>query len=238
MRDFDKVKTDQKTPDILDAENGGEMIETESENVNDDKYIIYNNNIELLTDEFIDKEYPNTSIDDLKQNKSFFPLLIKYIYNNYIGDFFKNKLCYKLQGIKPRYDDINVIDHLFDIYIDLIYKYKFNNRASITEFSLFTGIERHTIMSWLNGDIDNSIINNTDHDKRRYITKEYATAVQKWVYFCEQTLTDGNGVMEIFLLKSVHGFRDQNNTLTVEHVLKPVIDADALPDLIGINGKN
>ena len=94
------------------------------------------------------------------------------------------------------------------------------------------------------GDIDNNIINNNnntvDHDKRRYITKEYVTAVQKWVSTCEQSLVDGNGelVKEIFLLKAVHGFRDQNNTITVEHVMKPVIDADNLPDLIGINSKN
>lgn len=226
--------SDMITNRITDTDNS-EMIKTEN---NDDTYIIYNNSIELLTDDFISTNYPNKSQEELKQDKAFFPLLINYIYNNYLGDYFKNKISYKLKGIKPRYDDINTIDHIFDIYIDLIYKYKFNNRPSITEFSLFTGISKDTIYNWLKGDIDSYILNAMDQDKRKYITCEYADAVRKWQGFCERSLTDGNGVMEIFLLKSVHGFRDQNNTITVEHVMKPVIDADNLPDLIGINSKN
>ena len=215
-----------------------ELVQTEN---NDDTYIIYNNSIECIVEDLIANQFDNKPIEELKHDRSFFPTLVNYVYLNYFGDFFKNKLDYKLQGIKPRYDDIKTIDNIFNIYINLVYKYKWNNRPSITEFALLTGINRNTIMSWLNGDIDNSIINNiVDQDKRRYITIDYSSTVQKWVSTCEQSLVDGNGelVKEIFLLKAVHGFRDQNNTITVEHVVKPVIDADNLPDLIGINGKN
>lgn len=241
MKDFKQgekqVAPDTITNMITPKTDNAEMIKTEN---NDDTYIIYNNSIECIVEDLITNQFDNKSVEELKHDRSFFPTLVNYVYLNYFGDFFKNKLDYKLQGIKPRYDDIKTIDNIFNIYINLVYKYKWNNRPSITEFALLTGINRNTIMSWLNGDIDNNIINTVDQDKRRYITIDYVSTVQKWVSTCEQSLVDGNGelVKEIFLLKAVHGFRDQNNTITVEHVMKPVIDADNLPDLIGINSKN
>lgn len=200
-------------------------------------YKIYNNTIYAIVEQLIDSEYTGKTIEELKQDKSFFPYLVNYVYNNYLGDFFKNKIDYKLQGIKPRYDDIKSIDNIFNIYVGLVYKYKFNNRPSITEFSLFTGISRDTIYEWLKGNVDGYILNNTNEDRRRYITSEYADTVKKWQMASEQSLVDGSGVMEIFLLKSVHGFKDTAPVeINVNH--KAIIDADVLPDLIGINGKN
>lgn len=200
-------------------------------------YEIYNNTIYAIVEQLIESEYTGKTQEEIKQDKSFFPYLVNYVYNNYLGDFFKNKIDYKLQGIKPRYDDIKAIDNIFNIYVSLVYKYKFNNRPSITEFSLFTGISRDTIYQWLKGDIDGYILNNTNEDRRKYITSEYADTVKKWQMASEQSLVDGSGVMEIFLLKSVHGFKDSAPVeINVNH--KAIIDADVLPDLIGINGKN
>ena len=132
-----------------------------------------------------------------------------------------------------------MIDNIFNIYLSLVYKYKWNNRPSITEFCLITGINRDTVYNWLKGDIDSYILNNTSDDRRKYITTEYSDTVKKWQMLTEQSLVDGNGEMikEIFLLKSVHGFRDQNSEVTINHVVKQAIDADTLPDLIGINSK-
>ena len=63
---------------------------------------------------------------------------------------------------------------------------------------------------------------------------------RKWQTICEQSLVDGNGeyVKEIFLLKAKHGYRDNNNDIQITVNHKPIIDADNLPDLIGINSKN
>jgi len=200
---------------------------------NDDQFKIYNNSIYFYVDDLISRQYDNKSIEELKQDRSFFPCLVNYVYINYLGDLFKNKIEYKMQGIKPRYDDIKTIDSIFNIYLSLVYRYKFNNRPSITEFSLFTGISKDTIYQWLKGDVDSYILNNTSEDKRRYITSEYADTVKRWQMASEQSLVDGNGVMEIFLLKSVHGFKDTAPVeINVNH--KPLIDADNLPDLIGI----
>ena len=200
-------------------------------------YKIYNNNIELYTDELIISEYNSKPTEQLKQDRSFFPRLTQYLYNNYIGDLLQNKLEHKLNNIKPVYPDIKQLACIFDIYISLVYKYKFNNRPSILEFSILTGISRETIYRWLNGEVDNDIINSCiDEDKRRHITSEYSYTVAKWQSICEQSLVDGNGeyVKEIFLLKAKHGYKDNNNdvTITVNH--KSIVSADVLPALIGI----
>ena len=234
-------KKNETSAGMITPETGKETPATiNTESATEPPYKIYNNNIMSYVDDFIESEYSGLTEEEIKQNRSFFPLLIQYVYNNYIGDLLHNKLEYRLQGIKPVYKDIKLLDNIFDIYLSLVYKYKFNNRPSITEFSLFTGINRNTITSWNNGIVDDYIINNTDHDKRKYITSDYSSAVQKWVYACEQSLVDGCGeyVKEIFLLKAVHGMRDSNSTIEVNVNHKAIIDADTLPDLIGITSKN
>lgn len=210
------------------------------ENEKESDYKIYNNNIYVLVDDLIEREYAGKSQEELKQNRSFFPVLVNYIYKNYLCNVFRNSLEYKLKGVKPVYNDIQMIDNIFNIYIDLVYKYKFNNRPSILEFSLITGISRDTIYNWLNGNIDNYINNSPDDDKRKYITSEYIDTARKWQAVCEQSLVDGNGeyVKEIFLLKAKHGYKDNNNDIQITVNHKAIIDADNLPDLIGISSKN
>lgn len=218
---------DPDTPEMVD--------DTEKE----DHYKIYNNIIYGLVDDFIEREYAGLTNEELKQDKAFFPLLVQYIYNNYLCNVFRNGLDYKLQGIRPVYDDIRTIDNIFNIYIDLVYRYKWNNRPSITEFSIITGISRITIRKWLDGDIDNYILQSVSDDKRKHITSEYAVTVQKWQSICEQSLVDGNGEMikEIFLLKAVHGMRDNNNDIQITVNHKAIVDADTLPDLIGLKSQ-
>ena len=245
MRDFiqeeknaapilETIKTKPETPATIPENNVIDQIENET------PYKIYNNTIYGLVDDFIEREFAGMTNEELKQDKAFFPLLVQYIYNNYLSNVFRNGLDYKLQGIRPVYDDIRMIDNIFNIYIDLVYKYKWNNRPSITEFSIITGINRNTIHEWLNGSIDNFIPKSVSDDRRKYITSEYASTVQKWQFICEQSLVDGNGEMikEIFLLKAVHGMKDTNNDIQITVNHKAIVDADTLPDLIGINSKD
>ena len=225
--------------------------------VND--YTIFNNKIELYAAECIDANYTGYTRDQLKADRSFFPCLINYLYDNYIGDLLGNRH----NDRKVIYPDIDLLDHLFSIYLSLVYKYKFNNRPSILEFSILTGINRDTFYKWMNKDftdlynntsssiynndasisVDNTYNNTSDntgyktgdHDGRKHITTRYADTVKKWHDISEQALLDGNGeyIKEIFILKSVYGFRDQPEIkITVEN--RPIISADELPDLIGI----
>lgn len=232
-----ETKQNSITDEIKEAPQEITPAEQETEN----PYVIYNNDLEIYTDDFILQNYPNKSKEELKQDKAFFPWLIQYLYNNYIGDLLGNK---QRKNNKIVYPDIDLLNCLFDAYINLIYKYKWNNRPSILEFSLLTGISRETIYKWLNGEIDNNYIysdnENGKEDKKRHLTKQYIDSARKWQTVCEQALVDGNGEMvkEIFLLKARHGYRDNSNDIQITVNHKAIIDADNLPDLIGITSKN
>lgn len=218
MGDF---KQDQKQVEKITPTN----LETKEEI---EPYKIYNNNIMSYVDDFILSEYPDKSIEDLKTDRAFFPLLIDYLYNNCICNVLDNK-CNK----NRLYEDINLIDDLFSIYTKLVYLYKWNNKPYLIEFSIFTGISVDTFYNWINGYEDN--VNNGRSTE--YLSRERSDIVRKWQLVCERALLDGSDtIRDIFILKAKHNYDDRNGdrniNITVNH--KPLIDADNLPDLIGI----
>ena len=194
---------------------------------------IYQNNILALVDDV--KELPQfkgLTVEELKNNKSFFPLLIDYIYNNYIGDLLGNKDPNK----KVVYKDIQCLDNIFNIYKGLVYTYKWNNRPSLLEFSILTGISTDTFYNWLKGSSDNNSISG---DGRKHITSSYSDVVKKWQTVSERALVDGNGdtIKEIFLLKAKYNYKENSDIqITVEH--KPIISAGELPKLIDLQNSN
>lgn len=188
--------------------------------------VIYKNNIYALVDDLKDdSQFIGLTDEELKNNKAFFPRLIQYIYNSYIGDLLNNK-----HGKQIVYKDIEQLDYLFDIYISLVYKYKWNNRPLIIEFSLLTGINKNTFYNWLNG-YNSGEYNKTD--KESILTPDRSDVVQKWLTVCEQGLIDGNDtIKDIFILKAKYGYRDNNNDIQITVNHKNVISADDLPALI------
>jgi hypothetical protein len=191
---------------------------------------IYQNNIYALVDDVKQESlYEGLTDRELKQDKSFFSALVQYLYNSYIGDLLGNKD----RTTKTVYPDIDILNDLFNIYIDLVIRYKWNNRPTILEFSILTGISRDTYYKWLKGDFDNNI---STTDKRRHITSRYTNTVRKWSELCESALVDGCGdtIKELFLLKSKYGYReaDKDINITVEH--KQLVSAEELPRLIDL----
>lgn len=214
---------------------------------------IYKNNIFVLVDDLKqDNQFQGLTDEELKNNKAFFPRLIQYIYNNYIGDLLGNKLG---RGHKVIYPDISILNNLFSIYLELTTRYKWNNKPSLLEFSILTGISRNTFYEWLKGDytslyninntndsnnnINESMDNTPNEDKRRHLTSDYKDAVQKWEEICEQSLLDGSDtIRDIFLLKSLYKYRDNNNVIEINHNVKQIISADNLPSLIDLKSNN
>ena len=192
---------------------------------------IYQNNIYALVDDLKqDNQFIGLSDEELKNNKAFFPRLIDYLYNNYIGEMLGNK-----RGKVVLYD-INILDDLFKIYIDLVYKYKWNNKPFMVEYSTLVGINNDTIYSWLNGEYK-GILEAGKED--RDITRERSEIVQKWRSICERELLNGNDtIRDIFILKAKHGYRDNNNDIQITVNHKNIISADDLPALIGLNSNN
>lgn len=188
---------------------------------------VYQDQIYFLVDDFNEREYPNKSQEELKQDRAYFPQLIDYLYNSYIKGLLHTDTTKR--SYKENKYNIQQLDYIFNIYKSLVYKYKFNNRPTIIEFSLLCGINKDTINNWSAGRNTNS-----------FATPEYNQTVKKWVDCCQAALIDGNGeyVKEIFLLKACHGLQDQNNTITVKHEVLPTLTADELPQVLGIAGKN
>ena len=190
--------------------------------------VIYQNNIYALVDDVKQlPQFANKSDEELKNTKSFFPSLIDYIYNNYIGELLGNK-----HGKQIAYRNIEQIDNLFYIYCDLVSKYKWNDKPFLIEFSTFTGINNNTFYNWLKG---NDNIDSATSES--ILTPERSETVQKWVNICERALLNGSSadqIRDIFLLKAKHGYReaDKDYTVTVQH--RQVISADdltvSLPD--------
>ena len=195
---------------------------------------IYKNNIYALVDDVKQEPlYQGLTDRELKQDKSFFSALVQYIYNNYIGKLLDNKD----RTTKTVYPDIDILNDLFNIYIDLVIKYKWNNRPTILEFSILTGVSRDSYYKWLKGDFDNNI---AVGDKRKHITSKYTNTVQKWNTICESALVDGSGdtIKELFLLKSKYGYREQDDRqITINLNTKPLVSADELPKLTELTSK-
>ena len=214
-------------------DNNTGIIEQEREQVAPD--VIYKNNIYALVDDVKQEPlYEGLTDRELKQDKSFFSALVQYIYNNYIGDLLGNKD----RTTKTVYPDIDILNDLFNIYIDLVIKYKWNNRPTILEFSILTGVSRDSYYKWLKGDFDNNI---AVGDKRKHITSKYTNTVQKWNTICESALVDGSGdtIKELFLLKAKYGYREQDDRqITINLNTKPLVSADELPKLGEIVSNN
>jgi hypothetical protein len=190
---------------------------------------IYKNNIYALVDDVKAlPQFQGLTDEELKNNKSFFPLLVDYIYNNYIGELLGNKHC------KPvAYMDIKQLDYLFNIYTELVYLYKWNDKPFIIEFSAFLGISRDTIYQWLNG-LDN---NNKGVKSSQVLTRERSDIVKRWFETCERGLLNGSDtIRDIFILKAKHGYKDNNNDINITVNHKQIVSAEDLPALLDLTG--
>ena len=164
-------------------------------------------------------EVANQYIQDLDdpesiyQNNGLFVDMLKYIYKSYLGDIIGNN---KDNSYNFRYN-YNLLDKIFYIYTSLVYKYKQNKRPSIIEFSLFVNINRQSIYNVVMGYTKN-------------VTPEVVDKVKKWYTECENQLTNGSSVFEIFLLKSQYRYNDNLSPIPVESQ-GGILSAGELPDL-------
>lgn len=177
---------------------------------------IYTSKIYELVDDYI-----NTLPDpeELKTNNGLFTGMLKHIYINYIGHLLGNK---DIKNTVVHYNDIELLNNLFIIYCQLVYKYKANKRPLILEFSIFTNIARDTFTDWKN--------NNT-----RALTPEYSHTVKSWFDECENALVNGSSVFEIFLLKANYNYNDVH--VAQESKQAALLQADALP-VFGLGCEN
>ena len=173
-------------------------------------------NIELTCFELA-QDYINalTDPDEIKTNNGLFVDMLKHIYKTYLIDIIGNNKKYA-----NRYD-FKLLDKVFDIYTSLVYRYKANKRPSMIEFGLFTHIDSNTIYHAMNG-------------TTKKLTSDDIEMVKRWSKECENQLTNGSSVFEIFLLKSQYRYNDNLAPVPIESQ-GPALSVGELPDLSGDN---
>lgn len=150
--------------------------------------------------------------EDIYNNNGLFVDMLKYIYYSYVGDVLNNKT--NSTGHRYNYKEL---DNLFNIYTSLVYKYKQNKRPSILEFSIFINIDRNTLYNIAAGNYKKASPDDINNVKR-------------WFSECENSLTNGGSVFEIFLLKSQYRYNDNLAPVPIESQ-GAVLSAGELPDL-------
>ena len=168
--------------------------------------------VKELATQFINNELDNP--EDIYNNNGLFVLMLKYIYRYYLVDILRNND----NRYANRYD-YRVLDKIFWIYTDLVYKYKKNTRPNIVEFTVFTRIDKNILYNAVKGHIKK--LTSTDIDY-----------IKSWFSECENSLLNTDNVFSIFLLKSQYGYNDNLQSVPLE-LQNNVLTPDSLPDLSG-----
>lgn len=183
---------------------------------------IYPSRIYELADEY------EASLKDPEQlyklSSSTFTGMIKYI-NIHMGWRNRN------YNIKYIYSNIELLDDIWNIYVDLNYKY--NQKPTIMEFSIMIGCARDTIYEWANEYTRNDI-----HEKS---SLKRSDTVKGWIKECKLGRYKGaaaGNVGYIFLCKAVDGMTEtapvqvdtKRRALSADNLPKLSDNSSALPD--------
>lgn len=150
----------------------------------------------------------------------------------YTYEVFTDLLLYISDNMTPldNYNDITVLDNLFNIYKRLCSKYRV--LPTLYDFSMMINIDPSTITRWMNG------------ETRGGLTSEHCKTAKKWKQYCAGRLASnlsnskGTDANKIFIAKAAYGMaetkaveqvRIAGATKTVKQIAKE-IGADELPD--------
>ena len=150
----------------------------------------------------------------------------------YTYEVFTDLLLYISDNMTPlnNYDDITVLDNLFNIYKRLCSKYRV--LPTLYDFSMTINIDPSTITRWMNG------------ETRGGLTSEHCKTAKKWKQYCAGRLASnlsnskGTDANKIFIAKAAYGMAETKAVeqeqitgarKTVEQIAQD-IGADELPD--------
>lgn len=150
----------------------------------------------------------------------------------YTYEVFTDLLLYISDNMTPlnNYDDITVLDNLFNIYKRLCSKYRV--LPTLYDFSMMINIDPSTITRWMNG------------ETRGGLTSEHCKTAKKWKQYCAGRLASnlsnskGTDANKIFIAKAAYGMTEtkaveQKQIIGATKTLKQIakeIGADELPD--------
>ena len=150
----------------------------------------------------------------------------------YTYEVFTDLLLYISDNMTPlnNYNDITVLDNLFNIYKRLCSKYRV--LPTLYDFSMMINIDPSTITRWMNGETGGGL------------TSEHCKTAKKWKQYCAGRLASnlsnskGTDANKIIIAKAAYGMAEKKAVeqeqitgarKTVEQIAKD-IGADELPD--------
>lgn len=184
-----------------------------------DNTVTTENGIEVYTSQIT--EIADRYIADLEDVDSIYTYVV-----------FTDLLLYISDNMTPlnNYDDITVLDNLFNIYKRLCSKYRV--LPTLYDFSMMINIDPSTITRWMNG------------ETRGGLTSEHCKTAKKWKQYCAGRLASnlsnskGTDANKIFIAKAAYGMAETKAVeqeqitgarKTVEQIAQD-IGADELPD--------
>lgn len=120
----------------------------------------------------------------------------------YTYEVFTDLLLYISDNMTPlnNYNDITVLDNLFNIYKRLCSKYRV--LPTLYDFSMMINIDPSTITRWMNG------------ETRGGLTSEHCKTAKKWKQYCAGRLASnlsnskGTDANKIFIAKAAYGMAE------------------------------
>lgn len=170
---------------------------------------IYEHRIYALFDEYKDTLSDNEKDCDIMiRNVRYFKGALKHIYLQlFRPTVLYDSLSNTYSSSILDYNDTETLDRIWSIYVSLCYKYGI--KPTVFQYGMMTGIQPWTIQQWANGsDVGNifgQVVNNA---------AQKTNIAKAWMTEQENALFDGasqGSVGDIFLLKSVYGYRDNTN---------------------------
>lgn len=183
---------------------------------------VYTDDIYRIADEYVDSLHDKSIMFSSAGNS--FTGMIKYINRH-------------MKFTKDIYADINLLNDIWEIYTELVYKY--NQKPTIEEYCLLIGISRETIYSWMRGEYRNT-------DICEKLGSSRSDTIKKWQEECKlgryKSAATGN-VGGIFLCKAVDGMvetapiavenpvqRRTAEQIAADYGTQKALPADVVPD--------
>lgn len=170
---------------------------------------IYEHRIYSLFDEYKETLSDNDKDCDIMiRNVRYFKGALKHIYLQlFRPTVLYDSLSNTYSSSILDYNDTETLDRIWSIYVSLCYKYGI--KPTVMQYGLMTGIQPWTIQQWANGSEVGNIFGQVTTN-----ATQKTNVAKSWMTEQENALFDGasqGSVGDIFLLKSVYGYRDNTN---------------------------
>lgn len=136
------------------------------------------------------------------------------------------------------YNDIDLLDAIFDIYVALCAKY--NQLPSVLNYCTMVGLSAATVKTWLTGAVRDYDFSESDEDFRQFsqTSRKHKQVVQRWFDVSEGAMYDNaasGNVGGIFLMKAAFGYRETAPVQVPETLVKPRLSRSEVLSLTNDN---